>query len=281
MARHGDAPWLHTEVARRMGERLAVIRKQPQTIVEWSSQLGGSDAVLRQAYPKARRIVVETHPVLHAASTERHRAAWWSPRRLAGAQVEVLSPADVPSHAGELLWANMMLHAVGDPPALMAEWHRQLAVDGFLMFSTLGPGSLPELTQLYREAGWGAPMAPFVDMHDLGDMLVQAGFADPVMDQELLTLSWASAEALLAELRTLGANVDPQRAPGLRTPRWKGRLLEALQRRADAQGRIALQFELVYGHAFRPPAKAKMGPETAVSLDAMREMVRSRRSDLR
>jgi malonyl-CoA O-methyltransferase len=114
-------------------------------------------------------------------------------------------------------------------------------------------------------------------MHDLGDMLVAAGFADPVMDQERLSLTWATPEALLGELRTLGGNADPARFAGLRTPRWRARLLDALRERAGADGRITLEFELVYGHAFNPPPRAKLTGETHVPLDDLRAMVRSGR----
>jgi malonyl-CoA O-methyltransferase len=282
-----QAPWLHAEVARRMAERLPVIRKQPQSVVEWDGWLGASDDLLRAAYPKARRIVVENDALARERSTTRHRPSWAARLRagvgLGGgaAAVEVLSPADLPAAAGDLLWANMVLQGAADPPELMRAWHRALAVDGFLMCSTLGPGTLPELTEVFAEAGWGAPMAPFVDMHDLGDMLVHAGFADPVMDQEVLTLTWVNAKAALAELRGLGGNAHPRRTAGLRTPRWQAALERALARRADAQGRIALRFEVVYGHAFRPVSKATVQPETSVSLDAMREMVRSSRKDPR
>ncbi len=88
-------------------------------------------------------------------------------------------------------------------------------------------------------------------MHDLGDMLVQAGFADPVMDQETITLTWDSPQALLAELRSLGGNASPLRCAGLRTPRWRARLLRPWNERAGADGRLALAFEVVYGHAFK------------------------------
>jgi len=259
-----------------MADRLPVIRLQPKTVIDWWGWLGASDAVLAAAYPKARRRIVEPDAAWRARSQAAQAAPWWSLQRLkGGATVELAD--ELPAAAGELLWANMMLQAVADPPALMAQWHRVLAVDGFLMFSTLGPGTLVELRQLYGELGWPSPMAPLVDMHDLGDMLVQAGFADPVMDQETVSLNWPSAEAVLAELRSLGGNADPQRAQGLRTPRWRQRLLQALQQRADGQGRITLSFELVYGHAFRPPPRPKLQASTEVSLDEMRAMVRAGR----
>jgi malonyl-CoA O-methyltransferase len=117
-------------------------------------------------------------------------------------------------------------------------------------------------------------------MHDLGDMLVHAGFADPVMDQERVTLTWPDAAALLAELRGFGGNVDPGRHAALRTPRWRRRLEDALGALAGPDGRPALQFELVFGHAFRPAPRPRLAAETAVPLADLRAMVRSgRRGD--
>jgi malonyl-CoA O-methyltransferase len=114
-------------------------------------------------------------------------------------------------------------------------------------------------------------------MHDLGDMLVHAGFADPVMDQETLTLRWDSPQALLAELHGLGGNASPDRIPGLRTPRWRAQLLEALQSLAGADGKIGLSFEVAYGHAFKAAPKVRLAAETSVSLQDMRAMVRTPR----
>ena len=130
---------------------------------------------------------------------------------------------------------------------------------------------------LYARAQWPAPFAPFVDMHDLGDMLVAAGFADPVMDQETITLTWPSPQALLAELRSLGGNVDPQRTAALRTPRWRARLEALLAQEADASGRLCMSFEVVYGHAFKGAPKHRLAAETAVPLQDMQDMVRQGR----
>lgn len=270
-----EAPWLHTEVARRMAERLPVIRSQPETVLQWWAHAGGSDALLRQTYRKARQLRVEPTGALLARSAQAGAAPWWSARRWTGAAAPAIAEADVPAAAGGLLWANMVLHAAVDPPRLLAQWRRALAVDGFLMFSTLGPDTLRELHALYADIGAGSPAAPLVDMHDIGDMLVHAGFADPVMDQEQLTLTWATPEALLAELRQLGGNADPARAAGLRTPRWHRRLREALAARAGPDGRIAMRFEVVYGHAFNPAPRPPVAASTSVSLDDMRAMVRA------
>jgi malonyl-CoA O-methyltransferase len=273
-SRAASAPWLHGEVARRMSERLPVIRQRPEALIDWGSRAGASTALLAEAYPKARQIRVELASLAsEAAATD---APWWSLRRRR-AEAAPIAAADLPAGAGQLLWANMVLHAMPDPESCMQAWQRALAINGFLMFSTLGPDTLASLRALYREAGWGPAHAPFTDMHDLGDMLVAAGFADPVMDQERLTLTWATPQALLDELRSLGANADPARFAGLRTPRWRSRLLAALRERAAADGRIALEFELVYGHAFKAPPRAQLSGETRVALDDLRAMARSGR----
>jgi malonyl-CoA O-methyltransferase len=272
-------PWLHAEAARRMAERLPLIRRTPATIVEWGPRLGGGSAELRAAYPAARRVAVEWEEVMHGP-----RAAAAAPRRgwrgWFGAREEPpLLPAQVSAGGAELVWSSMGLHGAADPVALLQAWHRALAPEGFLMFCTLGPGSLPELRALYREAGWGPDAAPLVDMHDLGDMMVGVGLADPVMDQELLTLTWPDARAALQELRGLGGNVDRLRHPGLRTPRWRERLCQALQAQARtrADARVALTFELVYGHAFKAEPALKVAERTAFSAEQLQRMARTGR----
>ncbi len=261
------APWLHLEAARRMAERLPLIKQQPARVLDWSAPAAAGIELLRQAYPRAQ--LRSVGPVAPQPARP-----WW--RRLGAAAVETLDEAGVDAAGADLLWSNMRVHASADPQQLFAQWHDAVAVGGFLMFSTLGPGTLPELRALYAQQGWGEPMAPLVDMHDLGDMLVEAGFADPVMDQETLQLSWPHPQALLAELRTLGGNVAPARHAGLRTPRWRQRLLDALQATAP-QGRPGLQIELVYGHAFRVAPRPRLQSETQVSLQDMRSMVRAPR----
>jgi malonyl-CoA O-methyltransferase len=116
-------------------------------------------------------------------------------------------------------------------------------------------------------------------MHDWGDMLVQAGFAEPVMDMERITLNFSSPETLLAELRTLGRNLHPQRFAGLRGRAWRRALGETLARtQADpsSPGRLRLRFEIIYGHAFKPPPRIALQAQTTISLDQMRGSLRQR-----
>lgn len=271
MARAELAPWLHQEVARRMAERLPVILRAPEQWLDWWGFTGAGAAVVRGVWPQARRSVVEPTPALVARSQAALQAPWWAwgQRRQDAAQ-PVWLPTEVPVGQAQMLWSNLNLHTAADPAATLAQWHRALAVDGFVMFSSFGPDTLRELRALYAELGWPPPHPPYTDMHDLGDLLVHGGFADPVMDQETIRLTWSSPEALLAELRSLGGHLGTDRPPGLHTPRWRAQLMQALAQRADAQGRIAMTVELVYGHAYKPAPRPVRGALATVSLDVLR-----------
>ncbi|MCW5635993.1 MAG: methyltransferase domain-containing protein [Rubrivivax sp.] len=288
LARHAQrlmrapAPWLHEEVARRMAERLALLKTPPRRIVDWGASLGASAVPLQRAAPAARRVPADALPGVggpaRAAPSPAPALRWWSARRWwpRGAPVApTIAEADLPQGEADLLWSNMTLHHLADPQRAMQRWLQLLAVQGLLMFSTLGPGTLASLRRLYAGRQWPSPHAAFVDMHDLGDMLVQAGFADPVMDQELLTLSWDTPGAALRELRQLGGNADPARHAGLRTPRWRATLEQALAAARPGE-RVTLEFEIVYGHAVRPPPRARMAAQTTVPLADLRQALRSR-----
>ncbi len=271
-------PWLHGEIARRMSERLSIVKQVPQHVFDWWSELGGGTPLLAQAYPKATvtgvlRPESTTAPAPVEAAAIAATPAWRRWLGLGASGPRAIAQSAVPPAQAQLVWSNMSLHWAQDAPTLMREWQRALVVDGFLMFTTLGPGTLVALRDLYRAHGWGTPYAPWTDMHDLGDMLVEAGFADPVMDQETLRLTWSGPQAALAELRTLGMNTDAARFKGLRTPRWRERLLAALGAHVDSQGRVVLEFEIVYGHAFRPVPRARLAAQTEVGLDDMKSML--------
>lgn len=274
LARAGPAPWLHVEVARRMAERLSFIKLQPNRVLDASPALGASSEVLRLAYPKADMCWHEADPALAGRAARDRALNWWRKLRGAGSgQVQAL-PA---RPEVELLWSNMALHACADLPEMLAQWQASIAVGGFVMFSCLGPDSFVELRPLYARAGWGRPGPDWWDMHDIGDLVLQAGFADPVMDQERLRLTWASPESLLADLRALGGNLAPTRFAGLRGRAWQRRLLAELDTLRGGDGRLTLTVELVFGHAFKVAPRLTMAAETHVSVEAMRASLRKGR----
>ena len=277
------SPWLHEEVARRMEQRLEWIVAKPKRWGHWEALRGGlaGHALVQKRYADAGFDVVESTPERADAARAALEAPWWSPRRWGVGQAAprfMAAPEQLPAPRSiDMLWANMALHTAADPQALIGQWHQALAVDGYLMFSCFGPDTLRELHRVYAAHGWPAAGHAFTDMHDWGDMLVHAGFAEPVMDMERIVLTYETPERLLAELREIGRNLHPARFPALRGRGFREKLARAL---ADGlatpaeDGRLAVTFEIVYGHAFKPVPKARMAPESAVGLDDMRRMLR-------
>ena len=267
-----QSPWLHEEVARRMQERLDWIKLQPQSWVHWEPQRGGlqAQASLLQRYPQAQCSWVQAVNGQLETTLKTSAKPWWQPARW----------RTEPRHTGlpkpgvQMVWANMALHMAADPQVLIGQWKESLSSEGFLMFSCLGPDTLRELRGLYQALGWPAPAHEFTDMHDWGDMLVQAGFAEPIMDMERIELTFETPERLLQELRELGRNLHPARFPGLRGRGWRDHLHHALvEKLADPKNgaQLKLTFEVVYGHAFKPQPRIDMSAQTVVSLDAMRQ----------
>lgn len=271
--------WLHEEVARRMEQRLDWIMRRPRAWLHWEPVRGGllAQDLLARRYPEARSALSAVVPQEKRQAQQAAARPWWLPARWLQGLKTALRPAPV-EPAVDLLWANMTLHMAADPQALIRRWHEALAVDGFLMFSCFGPDTLRELRTLYAELGWPPPAHEYTDMHDWGDMLVEAGFAEPVMDMERIELTFETPQRLLQELRELGRNLHPGRRPGLQGRHWHAQLHQALQRLADPgqDGRLKLTFEVIYGHAFKPLPRLTMAAETTLSLEQMRASLRRR-----
>jgi len=275
------SPWLHEEVARRMQARLDWIVRRPQRWLHWEPLRGGLQAQqgLTQRYPAARCDVLAALAPERQLAQKHWTRPWWQPARWRGAPQFCAQAAPA---AADMLWANMTLHMAADPQALIRRWHEALAVDGFLMFSCFGPDTLRELRALYQSLGWPAPAHEFTDMHDWGDMLAQAGFAEPVMDMERITLTFETPQRLLQELRELGRNLHPGRFQGLRGRAWLAQLHQALatgMAGAAAGGPLSLTFEINYGHAFKPAPRLRLQAESQVSLEEMRVALRQRKKN--
>jgi malonyl-CoA O-methyltransferase len=244
--------------------------------------------LLQQRYPRSQRVGVESYPNRLARTRQQLALPAWQFWKSAPAVQQ-----QAPAGQAQMLWSNMALHVHPDPQALLRQWHEALAVDGFVMFSCLGPDSMRELRDVYAHLGWPPPTHDFTDMHDWGDLLVQAGFAEPVMDMERITLTYGNAEALLADLRALGRNLNASRHPGLRGRGWRRRLVAALEEAGalsrpgggserepvtgEAAGRrLHLTFEIIYGHALKPTPRAKVAAQTQVPLQDLKAMLGQR-----
>ena len=227
-----------------MMERLDYVKLAPRRVLDAGSGPVRDARALAKRYRKADVFALDfSRAMLHAG---RPRLRFFERRPPKPVCADLLR-LPLASAAIGLVWSNMALHWVADPIAALREFHRVLAVEGLLMFSTLGPDTLAEL----RSAAGEARVHAFADMHDLGDMLVAAGFAEPVMDMERITMVYADGEALLTDLRASGQTCAlTGRARGLSGRRFRATLVEKLaaQRRA---GKLSVSYEVVYGHAWK------------------------------
>ncbi|MPZ43899.1 MAG: malonyl-ACP O-methyltransferase BioC [Betaproteobacteria bacterium] len=244
------------EVAGRMAERLELLRAVPSRVLDAGSGTGHGARLLRRRYPGS--VVVEADFSLGMLARSARRAGWWRRglSRMTGAweprvcaDVERLPFADA---SFDMVWSNLALQWLGAQQDALAELYRVLRPGGVCLFSTLGPDTLKELRAAYAQADSYVHVHRFIDLHDYGDMLVHARFADPVMDMEYFALTYPDVQALLRELKAASAgNADPGRRPGL-TAKVAVARMEAAYSAYRRDGRVPATFEVIYGHAWRP-----------------------------
>jgi len=243
------------EVERRMASRLDLVTHAPARIVDAGSGAGASGALLRERYPGAEIVFTDfaVAPLARArrapSLAARLRAAFGAPREhFVCADMDALPLA---TGACGMLWSNLALAWAMDPAATLREWHRILEVGGLLMFTSYGPDTLKELRAAFAGADGAPHVHPFVDMHDLGDALVASGFADPVMDVDVLTVTYARPEEVVRDLRATGqrnAHAGRRRSINGRG-RWER--MRAAYAVLARDGRVPATFEIVYGHAWK------------------------------
>jgi malonyl-CoA O-methyltransferase len=234
---YADASRLEAEIGARMLERLEYLRIDPRRILDAGSGLSREGRKLSAKYPKADLIALDF--ALGMLRAGREKAVFFKRSRTRPLCGD-MSRLPLATGSIDFVWSNMALHWAADAVAAIKEFGRTLAPDGLVLFSTLGPDTLREL----RAAAGAARVHQFIDMHDIGDMLIEAGFSAPVMDMEHLTFTYSSPDALLADLRSGGqTNARLDRARGLGGKGFSENLKKNLGQRAT--------FEVVYGHAWK------------------------------
>ncbi|MBS1143541.1 MAG: methyltransferase protein [Proteobacteria bacterium] len=256
-----------------MQERLDVVTLQPKRILDLGCSRGGSFAGLAERYPDAELIGLDVAPAMLTAGRT-PKVGWqrWlsfgknsEPLRLAA------DAANLPlkSRSATMVWSNLLLHWLDDPIPALAEAHRVLEIGGLLMFSTLGPDTLKELRTAFAD-GY-AHTQRFADMHDLGDMLVGCGFADPVMDMEVITLTYDDLDTLFGELRAAGSSCAMKARRHGMTGRQSWANARAAYEALRKDGKLPATFEVVYGHAWKAEPKKTPDGRAIVRFDLPRK----------
>lgn len=255
------ADFLHQEIRARLLERLDLVALQPATLVDLGAGPPAATADLATRYPAARVLALDLVPeMLGAAPQDWERAC---------ADAAQLPLAD---QSVDLVVAGMLLHWCADADRVLAEARRVLRFPGLLLLSTLGPDSLRELRAAWAEVDRHTHTLAFPDMHNLGDALVRAGFAEPVVDSHVLTVTYGAVDDLVRDLRGVGAtDLSAGRRLTLTGPdRWAA-MKAGLERRRRADGQLPLTMEVIYGHAWAgEPRKKGAADEIVVSLEQLR-----------
>ncbi len=271
---------LQREVGNRMLERMALIRHEPVCILDIGAGTGYCSYALLQRYRKAMVIAADLSPRMlrEAAGRGSPWKRWRRQRAFVAADIDWLPFADA---SVDLLFSNLTLQWCPDLKQTFREFRRVLKPGGLLMFSTFGPDTLKELRRSWRAVDDHTHVSAFVDMHDIGDLVLGSQFADPVMDTELFTLTYKEVRELMRDLKMLGArNATAGRQRSLTGKARFAGMVEAYERyRQD--GLLPATYEVIYGHAWAPEQCAPQRPDAGnspVPLIQMRAAARKRTS---
>ncbi|HEX6999377.1 MAG TPA: methyltransferase domain-containing protein [Gammaproteobacteria bacterium] len=250
---------VHDEARRRLLERLDYVRLEPRVVADVGTATGLAARALAARYPAARVIALDpSREMLRVARRERRTAAALA---FAAGRAEQLPLLD---GSVDLLVANLCLPWC-NPPAAFVEAARVLREGGLALFATVGPDTLQEVRRAWREADDAVHVHAFFDMHDLGDMAVAAGLADPVLDVDRIELTYGDVGRLVRDLRAWGAiNTAAGRRRALTGTARFARFRRALA--SDHGTRFSVTIELVLGQAWGAPRRSRRG-EHAVPAD--------------
>ena len=263
----------HAVLAGRVREellaRLELLAFEPAVVLDLGCGTGHGARALKERWRKARVVALDASAGMLRAA--RRQTSWR--RRFARVRADGLA-LPLAAASVDLVYSNLMLPWSVDLDAQLRELRRVLAPRGYVTFSTLGPDTLLELRAAWSEVDSTAHVHRFLDMHDVGDALVRAGFADPVMDVDRYTLTYPDLARLHADLRGVGSrNALAGRSGGLTGRSRLARVAAAYERHRDAEGRLPASCEIIYGQAWcpgaTPPVRGRRG-EVVVALDSIR-----------
>jgi len=231
--------FLHAEIGGRLLDRLELVKLAPSRIVDVGCGSGDRMRQLAQKSTPASVFGFDVAPEMAARATPK-KSRWLRKFRSAKLASSAADAHALPlaKNTVDLLFANLMLHWSNDPQALLQEFYRVLNSEKLMVFSCYGPDTLAELKAYDIET------PQFIDMHDLGDMALAAGFSDPVMEMEKLVLNYSDSRTLCGDIEIAGLLARDQ--------------IATLERRLGEQSlqEFNVTIEVVYGHAWKPNTEA-------------------------
>lgn len=261
---------LQKQVREEMLSRLDLVKINPQVILDAGCGTGAASHALQKRFAKSQVVSLDfALPMLQKTRSTSYQVGMLSQlKSMFGVTNQSLLCADIESlplanASIGFVWSNLAIQWCNDLDAALQEFHRVLQPEGLLMFSTFGPDTLRELriatSQQSTDKGGFTSVSRFIDMHDIGDALVRAGFSAPVLDVERFTLTYDDVKSVMRDLKSIGAhNATDGRARGL-LGRGFLKSLEANYEQFRMNGKLPATFEVVYGHAWRGKDKPADG----------------------
>jgi malonyl-CoA O-methyltransferase len=247
-ARYDGVALLQRRVAETMIERLDLVKIRPRLILDAGAGTGRSAFALARRYPRSRVLALDVAVAM--LEQARRRAAWFRKQRFVCGDIQHIPLSDA---SVDLVFSSLTLQWCSDLDQVFKEIRRVLAPEGLLTFSTFGPDTLKELREAWRAVDEFSHINVFIDMHDVGDALVRAGFGGPVLDVERYTVTYPEVPALMRDLKSMGAhNVTAGRRPALTGKGRMAAMVRAYERQRDGAERLPATYEVVYGHAWAP-----------------------------
>ncbi|AMS33194.1 hypothetical protein AEM42_13905 [Betaproteobacteria bacterium UKL13-2] len=278
-ATYDEHAFLQREIADRLFERLDYIKLTPQRILELGCGTGYATRKIAERFPNAQLVAVDlAESMCRAAAAQQPRLGLMSRLLQKSPRIHFVctngESLPIADESVDLILSNLTLQWC-DVEVVAREAIRVLSPNGLLMFTTFGPDTLKELKAAFRQVDDAPHVNTFTDMHDLGDILLHTSFADPVMDQETITITYGELKTLLRELKGIGAhNVLPNRSAGLMgRARWQELVIayEAFRQ----NGKLPATYEVVYGHAWKPThtQRKTIDGQQAIPLGQFKRMV--------
>ena len=244
---YDDVAVLQREIGERMLRRMGLLKMQPLSILDLGSGTGTQTGQLLKKYPKSRVYALDfALPMLRKTAA---RGRWLKrPLCMCGDMERLpLGNASV-----DLIYSNLAFQWANDLSALFTECLRILKPGGLLMFSTFGPDTLKELRSAWSMVDDLPHVSPFIDMHDIGDSLLQSRFAEPVMDVDHLRLTYETVDQLMHDLKHLGAHNSVRGQSRGLTGRARMQAMRKAYEEFRLQDLLPASYEVVYGHAWAP-----------------------------
>lgn len=261
-ATYDQASALQQEVASRLCERLELIKVEPSRICDLGCGTGYISRELAQRYPKADiasldlalNMLKVNRQQTHQTAKQNPLARWFRPATHASHHYICADARNLPlaDNSVDMLLSGLTLQWCDPLPQAFAQMLRVVKPGGFVMFSTFGPDTLKELKYCWGQVDQQVHVHDFHDMHDIGDTLLQSGFADPVMDMELIRVSFDDVTQLMRDLKNIGAgNASEQQAPGLAGKKVLKTLQQSYEQFRE-NGKLMASYEIIYGLAWVP-----------------------------